>query len=108
MNYKEEGISIKAVLIFLALMFVLIHLTTGPVWHAGRFKVKDKPIFSITTDRSNKSITITSDKPVVVNQYVKEVVRSSGFGVGAGAWGSSSSSKSKVSHMWVIKIQKLE
>jgi len=108
MNRKEEGLSIKIVLIVLFLIFVIMYYTTTPVWH-------DKPVVS-DADKSGKTITITSKKPMVVQQYVKEQTRTSGWGVGVGSGAGAcgefipgySRSKSLVEPIFVIKIYKLD
>jgi len=109
---KEEGVSIQTVLIVVFLISIVYYIS-GPIWHGT--PVSD----DITITRDDKTITITSNKPMVLQQHVKEVVHSSGWGAGigmgaagAGACGNLipgySRSKSQLEPVYIIKIFKLD
>jgi len=100
MNQKEEGLSMRVVLIALFFIFITIYYITSPVWYGS------------------KTITITSKRPMVVHQYVKEVtiLSGTGIGIGSGASGAcgelipgySNSKLQKGEPIFVIKIFKLD
>lgn len=101
MNQKEEGLSIWVVLVFI---FVAIYYTTSPVWYG-------EPV----TSDGGKTITITSKRPMIVQQYLKEKIHTSGWGLGIGTTGACgelipgySISKSLTEPIFVIKIFKLD
>jgi hypothetical protein len=116
MNRKEEGLSMKTVIILLlvifAIVYSMIYYITSPVWHGKPVTASKTTI----TRPDDKTIIITSKEPMVVQQYVKETIHSSGWAVGlgsgAGAYGEFipgySSSKSRMEPIFIIKIFKLE
>jgi hypothetical protein len=107
MNCKEEGMSGKRALVILFLMIVLVWLN----WKINQNVWYGKPV----TSDLDKTITITSKKPMIIKQYVKQVDSSSGWGIGIGTGacgefipGYSSSKMQKGEPIFVIKIFKLD